>query len=96
MADEGFSSLSADERSRLDQLNAKEAAANGLTEEEIAKIAEEAEAAEAAFVKKYGGALLLGTLSCNALSAFTIITKYVTISYFLCISPSLTQHVVIL
>ena len=96
MADEGFSSLSADERSRLDQLNAKEAAANGLTEEEIAKFAEEAEAAEAAFVKEYGGALLLGTLSNNALSAFTIITKYVAISYFPCISPSLTQHVVIL
>ena len=60
MADEGVASLSADEQAKLENLNKKHESANGLTEEEMAKIAEEAEAAEAAFVKKWAGVLLLG------------------------------------
>ena len=48
MAVEGVASLSADEQAKLAKLEEKNQAANGLTEEEMAKIAEEAEAAEAA------------------------------------------------
>ena len=83
MADEGVSSLSAEDQARLSQLNAKDAAANGLTEEEIAKIAEEARGAEAAFVKKYGGALLLGKFITNDLSAFTTINTLLNMLLFL-------------
>ena len=60
MADEGFDMLSAEDQAKLDKLNKKEELAGGLSEEEKAKIAEEAEAAEAVFVQKWGGTLLLG------------------------------------
>ena len=43
MADEGFDMLSAEDQAKLDKLNKKEELAGGLSEEEKAKIAEEAE-----------------------------------------------------
>ena len=70
MADAGLEHLSEAERERLAALNDKQQSATGLTEEEQAKIAEDAEAAEAEFVKKWGGALLLGTMYTNVLAPF--------------------------
>ena len=51
MADEGVDMLSAEDQAKLAKLNKKEELAGGLSEEEKAKIAEEAEAAEAVFVQ---------------------------------------------